>query len=290
MVETAVEARALVPEQERRPIEQRIVETVKSRLGEKDLRHFADKYPRTFPSVIALLRLIELYGSAGEDFKLARAARDFLTQFPLHEQAASVEAILTAQRKRLKSMAYRIGALLPLSGALSPYGTDVLNGIRIAFDEAIEAIPQLAVGLVVKDTEGAAQVLTSELDDLLTEYQPIAVIGPLLSREVKAVAAAADAYEVVFITPTATLADVQLLGQYLFNTAVNSRALVRDIAAYATGPLGWKRFCILAPRDQYGAEMTQALSQEIRRFGEEIVAAATDKLDDNDFGPPIKRI
>ena len=290
MVETAVEARALAPEEERRSIEQRIAEIVRSRVGEKDLRHFVDKYPRTFPSDIALLRLIELYASAGEDYKLARTARDFLIQFPLHEQAASVEAILTAQRKRLKSMAYRIGALLPLSGALSPYGTDVLNGIRIAFDEATEAIPQLAVGLVVKDTEGAAQVLTSALDDLLNEYQPIAVIGPLLSREVKAVAAAADAYEVVFITPTATLADVQLLGQYLFNTAVNSRALVRDIAAYATGPLGWKRFCILAPRDQYGAEMTQAFAEEIHRLGGEIIAVDTYRPDDNDFGPPIKRI
>ena len=290
MVETAVEARALAPEEERRSIEQRIAEIVRSRVGEKDLRHFVDKYPRTFPSDIALLRLIELYASAGEDYKLARTARDFLTQFPLHEQAASVEAFLTAQRKRLKGMAYRIGALLPLSGALSPYGTDVLNGIRIAFDEATEAIPQLAVGLVVKDTEGAAQVLASELDDLLNEYQPIAVIGPLLSREVKAVAAAADAYEVVFITPTATLADVQLLGQYLFNTAVNSRALVRDIAAYATGPLGWKRFCILAPRDQYGAEMTQAFAEEIHRLGGEIIAVDTYRPDDNDFGPPIKRI
>ncbi|TLY26574.1 MAG: tetratricopeptide repeat protein [Nitrospirae bacterium] len=290
MVETAVEARALAPEEERRSIEQRIAEIVRSRIGEKDLRHFVDKYPRTFPSDIALLRLIELYGSAGEDYKLARAARDFLTQFPLHEQAASVDALLAGQRKKLKSMAYRIGALLPLSGALSPYGTDVLNGIRIAFGEATEAIPQLAVGLVVKDTEGAAQVLASELDDLLNEYQPIAVIGPLLSREVKAVAAAADAYEVVFITPTATLADVQLLGQYLFNTAVNSRALVRDIAAYATGPLGWKRFCILAPRDQYGAEMTQAFAEEIHRLGGEIIAVDTYRPDDNDFGPPIKRI
>jgi ABC-type branched-subunit amino acid transport system substrate-binding protein len=290
MVETAVETRALASEEERRPIEQRISEILKSRVGEKDLRHFADKYPRTFPSDIALLRLTELYESAGEDYKLTRAARDFLTQFPLHEQAVSVNANLTAQRTKLKSMAYRIGALLPLSGALSPYGTDVLNGIRIAFDQVTEAIPQLAVGLVVKDTEGDAQVLTSERDDLLNEYQPIAVIGPLLSREVKAVAAAADAYEVVFITPTATLADVQLLGQYLFNTAVNSRALVRDLATYATGPLGWKRFCILAPRDQYGAEMTQAFAEEIHRLGGEIIAVDTYRPDDNDFGPPLKRI
>ena len=290
MVETAVEARALVTDEERRSIEQRVAEALKARVGEQDLRRVAEKYPRSFPADIALLRLIELYGSAGEDYKLARAARNFLTQFPLHEQAASVDAILAAQRKKLKSMAYRIGALLPLTGALSLYGTDVLNGIRIAFDQTTEAIPQLAVGLVVKDTESDAKVLSSELNDLLKEYQPVAVIGPLLSREVKVVAAAADANEVVFITPTATLADVQRLGQYLFNTAVNSRALVRDLAAYATGPLGWRRFCILAPRDQYGAEMTQAFADEIRRLGGEIIAVDTYGPDDNDFGLPIKRI
>src|SRR5207247_9958501 len=90
MVETAVEARALVPEQERRPIEQRIAETVKSRLGEKDLRHFADKYPRTFPSAIALLRLIERYRSAGGVYKLARAHRACLHQFRWPCPAAAV--------------------------------------------------------------------------------------------------------------------------------------------------------------------------------------------------------
>src|SRR2546427_13176553 len=93
MVETAVEARALVSEEERRLIEQRVAEILKARVGEQDLRHVSDKYRRTIPSDIALLRLIELYGSAGEDYKLARAARDFLTQFPLHEQAASVDEI-----------------------------------------------------------------------------------------------------------------------------------------------------------------------------------------------------
>src|SRR5206468_10234864 len=126
--------------------------------------------------------------------------------------------------------------------------------------------------------------LTSELADLLNAYRPTAVIGPLLSREVKAVAAAADAYEVVFITPTATLPEVQPLGQYLFNTAVNSRALVRDLATYATGPLGWKRFCHLPPRDQYGAEMTQAFAAEINRLGGEIIAVDTYKPDDDEFG------
>jgi len=103
MVETAVEARALVTDEERRSIEQRVAEALKARVGEQDLRRVAEKYPRSFPADIALLRLIELYGSAGEDYKLARAARNFLTQFPLHEQAASVDAILAAQRKKLRA-------------------------------------------------------------------------------------------------------------------------------------------------------------------------------------------
>src|SRR5437870_12824265 len=99
MVETAVEARALVSEEERRLIEQRVAEILKAIVGEQDLRHVSDKYRRTFPSDIALLRLIDLYGSAGEDEELDRAGRDLLTPFTLHHQATSDEALLPAHRQ-----------------------------------------------------------------------------------------------------------------------------------------------------------------------------------------------
>lgn len=289
-VEAAVEAAKLSSEEERKKIEDRVRDLLKSTVLEKDLRRIADKYARSFPSDVALLRLLELYEASGEDHKISRAAREFLGQFSQHEQAGSVSTTLTDLRKKLKSKAVRIGALLPLSGQLSPYGTDVLNGARIALEVVAEASPSLTVGLVVKDTEGEARHLTRELDDLLKDYQPIAVIGPLLSREMKTVAPAADANEVVFITPTATLPDVQKLGRYLFNAAVNNRALVRELAAYATGPLGWKRFCILAARDAYGTEMAQSFTEEIRRLGGEIIAAETYAPEDTDFGPPIKRL
>src|SRR5256712_13557999 len=102
--------------------------------------------------------------------------------------------------------------------------------------------------------------------------------------------AAAEAIKEVLLPPPADLVDANRLSLCLFNTAVNSRALVRDLAVYATGPLGWKRFCILAPRDQYGAEMTQAFAEEIRRLGGETIAADTYGPDGNGFGLPIKRI
>jgi ABC-type branched-subunit amino acid transport system substrate-binding protein len=289
-IESAVEASKLVPDEERKKIEDRVREFIRTKTTEKDLRRLADRHPRAFPADAALLRLIDLYEAAGEDYKLNRTARDFLAQFPQHEKVASVNITLTALQKRLRSKAVRIGALLPLSGNLSPYGTEVLNGIRVALDQAAESKAGQTVGLITKDTGGDLRQLGLELEDLLNEYQPIAVIGPLLSREVKAIAKTADANEVVFITPMATLPDVQSLGRYFFSTAVNNRALVRDLAAYATGPLGWKRFCILAARDAYGAEMAQAFTEEIQRLGGEIIAAETYGPEDTDFGLPLRRI
>lgn len=289
-VEAAVEAAKLAPEEERKKVEDRVRDLLKITVLEKDLRRIADKYARSFPADVALLRLLELYEASGEDYKVSRVAREFLGQFSQHARAGSVSATLADLRKKLKSKAVRIGALLPLSGQLSPYGTDVLNGARIALEVIAEASPSLTIGLVVKDTEGEPRNLTRELEELLKDYQPIAVIGPLLSREMKTVAPSADANEVVFITPTATAPDVQRLGRYLFNAAVNNRALVRELAAYATGPLGWKRFCILAARDAYGTEMTQSFTEEIRRLGGEIIAAETYAPEDTDFGPPIKRL
>ena len=289
-VESAVEASILASDEERKKIEAHVRDLVKSTAGEKDLRRIADKHAKSFPADAALLRLLELYETAGEEYKAGRVAREFLERFPQHEKAPAAAAALAAQKKKLRSKTYRIGALLPLSGPMSPYGTDALNGIRIALEVAAEASPSLSVGLVTRDTEGDAKQLMRELDDLLKDYQPIAVIGPLLSREVKAVAPVADANEMVFVTPTATVPDVQKFGRYLFNTAVNNRALIRELAAHATGPLGWKRFCILAPRDAYGTEMAQAFAEEVRRLGGDIIASDTYGPDDTDFGPPIRRL
>ena len=289
-LESAVEARNLSAQENRLQFEDHVRDLIKTKLSEQDLRRVADRYSPTFPGDLALLRLLDLYAASGEDHKVTRTARDFLTRYPRHDQAATVTGILTAQRKKLKAKSMLIGALLPLSGSMSAYAAEVLNGIKVALEQATETNPPLPLGLVTKDTEGDAKRLALELEDLLEDYRPVAVIGPLLTRDVKAVAAAADAHEVVFITPTATLADVQRFSRYLFNTAVNNRALVRELVTHATRQLGWTRFCVLAPRDAYGTEMTQFFAEEIRRLGGEIIATDTYGPEDNDFGPPIKRI
>lgn len=288
--ESAVEAGKLASGEARNTINERVRHLITSTIGAQDLRRMADKYGPSFPADAALLRLIELHGASGEDYQVSRAAREFLGRFAAHEKADRVAAVLAEQQKILRSKTHHIGVLLPLSGPLSPYGVDVLNGIRLALEVVTETSPSLSVGLVAKDTEGDATGLARELDDLLNAYHPIAVIGPLLSRDVKAVAPFADAHEVVFITPTATVQDVQRFGRYLFNAAVNNRALLRDLVTYATGSLGWTRFCILASQDTYGREMARTFAEEISRHGGEIIASDFYEPDDTDLALPIKRL
>jgi branched-chain amino acid transport system substrate-binding protein len=289
-IESALEARALVPDDETRQIDDRIRVLVLTKAGEPELARIAERFPSGFPGDLAMLRLIDVYASRDDDHKVTRTAREFFKRFPNHEQTGAATAALAQQRKKAKSKDLLIGALLPLSGALSPYGNQVLNGMKIALDQSLETAPRMAIGLVTKDTENDPKQLMVELDDLLEDYRPVAVVGPLLTRHLKDVAPIADSHDIVFFTPSATLPDVQRLGRSLFNAAVNNRALVRDLAERAIDTLGWKRLCILAPNDPYGSEMAQLFAEEVRRLGGEVIAGDIYEQNDTDFGSPIKRI
>ena len=289
-VEAALESRAVAPPEDVPAIEDRVRLVLYSKAREPDLRRIAERFPHSFPGDLALLRLLEQYTSSGEDYKVTQVAREFFKRFPRHEQIETVTSFLTVQRKKIKAKDLLLGALLPLSGSLSPYGTQVLNGIKIAVDQAPPMPSGPTIGLVTKDSENNQKELLMELDDLLEDYRPIAVIGPLLSRNLKLVAPAADARDVVFFTPAATYPDVQRLGRSLFSAAINNRELVRDLAEHAIVGLGWKRLCILAPQDTYGTEMTQFFQEEIQRLGAELIATDIYDVKDTDFGPAIKRI
>ena len=289
-IAAALDSRAFVSPEEIRAIEDRVRVLLYSKAAEADLRRVAERFPQAFPGDLAMLRLLELYAAAGEDHKVTQTAREFFKRFPKHEQIGAVTGFLMAQRKKLKTNELLLGALLPLSGPLNPYGSQVLNGIRIAIEQASEFAPHPTIGLVTKDSENDQKQLVMELDDLLEDYRPVAVIGPLLTRSLKIIAPAADSRNIVFFTPAATYPEVQRLGRSLFSAAVNHRDLVRDVAEKAVVTLGWKRLCILAPLDTYGSEMTQVFTEEVRRLGAELIATDTYDAKDTDFGPSIKRI
>ncbi|MDE3018214.1 MAG: penicillin-binding protein activator [Nitrospirota bacterium] len=270
--------------------QERIRRLVQDQADRTALAHIRDAYPTTFPGDLVLIRLIELHQARGEEHLAERNLRLFLTHFPTHDYAPSATEQLRAHKTKLKTSQYVLAAAVPTSGRLSAFGTEALNGIRLAIDKGKEA-GLASVGLVVKDTAGLEKTaLRTELLELIAEYHPQAVIGPLLSRHLPAAAAVADETDTPFLAPAATTADVRRLGTYLFTTALTYPQQAHRLADYAVGRLGYKRFCILHPDTLYGQELARLFSQEVRQRGGEIIAIESYPEHATDFGPQIKQL
>jgi ABC-type branched-subunit amino acid transport system substrate-binding protein/predicted negative regulator of RcsB-dependent stress response len=281
---------ALSSEDQAEEIRAHIKELISASFDKKTLDRIREAYPKSFPGDLATLRLIDLYVGRGEDHLAARQIQQFLTHFPSHPQAARLSEMLSSLQTKLKSNQFLIAAVLPLSGKLSAFANDVLSGIQLAVESSGDRGGNPSVGLLVKDTESSQASFLDDFSNLLANDRPVAVIGPLLSKNLPVMAELAERSHTPLLTPTATLPNVRRLGSFTFSTALTYQLQARRIAAYAAGELGFRRFCILHPDTAYGREMARLFAQEVRQRDGEIIATESYKEGDSDVGAQLKRM
>jgi branched-chain amino acid transport system substrate-binding protein len=269
---------------------EQIRQFITEKLDKKGLKRVRDAYPRSYPGDLASIRLIDHYLGRGEDHLAERETRHLLAAFPAHPSVPKIHELLEIIKARLKANQYFIAAVLPLSGNLSVFANDVLEGIQLAVERAREQPGTPSVGLIVKDHDVDGQGFLDELSTLLHDDRPLAVIGPMLSKNLPVMAEMAQRTRVPLITPAATLPNVRRLGSYLFSTSLTYAMQAERIAAYAAKEQGYRRFGILHPDTVYGRELARLFAQEVRRFDGEIIAMETFKEGDTDFGPSIQRL
>lgn len=273
---------------EKRTIEDRVLELL-GLATRTELEELVRQFPKGYPGDAALLQLADRYESKKEYFEAEREWRRFLSTYPRHRAVSSARNRILAIKQFYLGQRRLIGALLPLSGPLKPFGLQVLDGIRLAVDQAKEANPEGSVEVVVKDTEEDATALLRGLDELAREYRVSAIVGPLLSRQVAAAASKADAYRVPLLTPSAS-EEWPKSWKYVLRNSITNRQQAREIARYAAGSLTLKRFCILYSDDAYGTEMMRTFSDEIIKQGGEIIGQASYDPKTTDFGPQIRSL
>ncbi len=257
-------------------------------LNEQALGEVFETFPGTYPGDLALIRLIELHLAGSDETLAERDIRAFLQHFPGHLYAQTATALLRNVLVEIKAHRHVIATVLPFSGKMKPFGTEALNGVRLALDKAFGG--SNAVGLVVKDSVVPPAQFRRELSQLLDEFTPIALIGPLLSREVQLVADTPDLAEVPFITPTATLADVRQFGRYWFSTAMTPSFQINRLVEYATQHFGHTYFCILTPETPHGEQLRHLFQQAVVRNGGKVIAAERYQPGTTDASRQITRI
>ena len=281
---------ALSSDEQADEIRTNITALINESFDKKMLERIKDAYPKSFPGDLAALRLIDLYMGRGEEHQASRQIEQFLAHFPSHPQSGRLSEMQETLRAKLKSSQYVIAAVLPLSGKLSSFANDVLSGVQLAVESGVDRSGGPSVGLLVKDTESSQASFLDDFSNVLATDHPLAVIGPLLSKNLPVMAELAERSHVPLLTPTAMLPNVRRLGSYTFSTALTYQLQARKIAAYATGDLGFRRFCILHPDTVYGREMARLFAHEARERDGEIIAIESYKEGDSDVGAQLKRM
>jgi branched-chain amino acid transport system substrate-binding protein len=289
-IQAWLEEMNLAPVEQRRESRERIKDLIFEKTDKKGLVRLREIYPAEFPGDLALIRLIEMQNAQGEEHLAERNIRLFLARFHNHDYAPVAKDMLHAFQNKLQASQHIIAAVLPLSGRLQAFGAEALNGIQIALDKARDHLGINAIGLQVVDSETDKMALRLELGDLLNERHPVAVIGPLLSKDLPLVAGLAEQTATPFVTPSANSSDVRHLGAYLFSTAMTQPLQAQRLADYAIGQAGHRRFCILYPDTPYGHDLAMLFGNEVKRRGAELIAMEPYKETDTDFSQPIRRI
>ena len=189
-----------------------IREFINEKLDKKALIRLHDLYPKSFPGDLAAIRLIELYTGRGEDHLAERQIQRFLAQFPDHPYGPKATDTLAQLKTRLKANQFFIATVLPLSGRLAPFANEVLEGIQLAVERAREQTGMPPVGLIVKDNESDRPSFLEDLSSLLNDDRPLAVIGPVLSKNLPVMAELAERTKIPLITPAATFPNVRRFG------------------------------------------------------------------------------
>ncbi len=159
----------------------------------------------------------------------------------------------------------RIGVLLPLSGQYATYGQRSLNGIKLALGQAADA-------LVVRDDKGEAPVGRAAIDELASDPSIGAVIGPLRSKVAETVAPRAERGSL----PLVVLSQQEgISGRWVVQPSMTAERQAAELAEYALGAQGLRKFGILYPNDQYGIGLSQAFRQQVEQRGGQVVGSVT---------------
>ena len=109
----------------------------------------------------------------------------------------------------------KIGVILPLTGAASEIGNNILDGIIIS-SEYYDSISSKKFSLIIEDSKLDAKQAISAANKLITVDKVKAIIGLASSTEALAVAPICEKNKIPMISSTASTPLLSTAGDYVF--------------------------------------------------------------------------
>lgn len=187
----------------------------------------------------------------------------------------------------------KLGTVLPISGAVSAYGTESRDAILMAVDEinAKGGVLGKKIEMFVEDDENSPDKTMNALKKLVARDKIIGFVGAMTSKCSLAVTKYSQAKKIVMITPTSTNDAVTDAGNLIFRSCYRDSFQGEVVAQYAFETLKVKNAAILYDiTNDYSKGLTTSFTQKIKALGGKVVATETYSAGDKDFNAQLTKI
>jgi len=208
-------------------------------------------------------------------------------------QAAAVTAAAASAAPAAGDDVIKIGAVLPMTGDVSVYGTSTANAINIAVDEVNKAggILGKQVKVIVEDDQNTPDVSVNCYNKLVSEDKVVAIIGSVASKCTLAIAPLAQKDGIPLITTASTDVKVTQAGNYVFRTCFIDPFQGTVGAKFATANLGKKTAAIMFDNgNDYSKGLASAFADAFAKDGGTVVDQEAYSLNDQDYSAIIAKI
>ena len=185
----------------------------------------------------------------------------------------------------------KIGHLLPISGALSPYSEGFLNGVRLAVSQVNDkgGLSGWKFELVEED-DGTDATKAAEATHKLIDIDGVKVIvGSYASSCTLAAAPICNQNKVVLISPASTSPAVTSAGDYIFRV-VPSDELQGIAMAQLALKKGYKTAGIIVLNNQYGIGLEQVFKRVFEQGGGSVLVSVRYELGAASYKTELGRI
>jgi ABC-type branched-subunit amino acid transport system substrate-binding protein len=249
-----------------------------------DLKSYVANYPDSPLLCSALFQLGSREDQGGYQTDAIEHLNQFLQQCPRHPSVAAAQMLLQKLQSEAQGKTWKIGVLVPRTGAFKSFGESVLSGIILAVDQSNQAGgSKRHMTIVVRDTGSDGMMAVTEFQDMIKDDSLDAVIGPVAPTDIPAVAALANEHHIIMLCPASSRDGLSSLGPYIFSNSMTNEMQGRAIAKFALDRLGFKKFAILSPDDTYGQTLGDAFQKTVEAAGNSLSAWQTYHKGDTDY-------
>jgi branched-chain amino acid transport system substrate-binding protein len=284
-----VKAHGLAAEEKRAELATKLDGALK-RLDRNLVLALLAEYPDAFPNFQLQTRMVEIDMEEGRLGLALQKLEVLLQEQPLHPLAETWQAMSQRVEEWLKVDMSTVGCVLPLSGRYQAYGDRVLRGIVMAAQDLRNMVPGARdIQLIIRDSGGDPDLAVAAVRDLVLDHRVAAIIGPLSRVAAEAAAKEAEKLWVPIIT-LSQKEGVNEIGGYVFRYFLSNEQQARALVEYAVLGLGYRRFAILYPNDNYGTRLVQLFWDQVDRLGGEIRGVEAYEPSQTDFADQIKKL